>query len=829
MIVPPSDPHWFLPRDRELGRLIGDYDWQATPLGPIEGWPGVLRHVLSTLLRADAPMALFHGSDGIIFYNDAYRNIAGQRHPAILGLPVGKAWPELEAFNRNVLEVVGAGRCLAYRDQHLILNRTGEPEDVWMHLDYSPVADETGATIAVLVVVKDTTQRVEVEHRLRIAQQAGGIGTFEWYPDTGRLEVSDVYRRIWGLPETGEVTDSMLVDQLHPDDRAFSGTRRLDWPNPLEYAEYRRLDPVTGDIRWIARRGEVVGSGEQARRRFLGIAMDITDRKRAELALRQNAATLEERVAQRTAELQRTQDALRQSQKMEAIGNLTGGVAHDFNNLLQVISGNLQLLGEDVDGNERATRRVRNAMAGVARGSKLASQLLAFGRRQPLAPKVVNIGRFIRNMDDLLRRTLGEAIEVETVIAGGLWNTLIDPGNVENALLNLAINARDAMDGQGKLTIEAGNAFLDANYVDAYGDVNAGQYVLLAVTDTGHGIDPTIAEKVFEPFFTTKPEGRGTGLGLSMVYGFVKQSGGHIKVYSEPGHGTTIKLYLPRTTQTEDIIVDVDSGPVTGGSETVLVAEDDDAVRETVVSMLADLGYRVLRARDAQSALSIIDSGVPIDLLFTDVVMPGSLKSPELARKARERMPGVAVLFTSGYTENAIVHGGRLDEGVDLLSKPYTRETLARKLRQVLAAQAQRNAGHPATTPLPTPVSAPTPLPVARILIVEDDWLVRTTVVEMLQLRGHEVREAGDASRALELHAEGPVDLLVTDVGLPGMSGIELAQAMRARQPGLAVLFATGHAFTDAVIDAPRTGVLVKPYGSDALTGAIRALFPVDA
>jgi PAS domain S-box-containing protein len=826
MAVPPIDSSWFLPRDRELGRLIRDIDWAASPLGSIEGWSPALRHTLATVLRADAPMAIFQGNEGVLLYNDAYRAIAGKRHPAVLGQPILQAWPELADFNRHVLDVVLAGGTLSYRDQHVVLQRAAEPEDAWLHIDFSPLADESGAAGGVLVLIKETTRRVQVAERLRIAQQAGGVGTFEWFPETGRLEVSDEYRRIWGLPAEGIVTDVMLTDLLHPDDRHEAAPQRLGRPNPLDYTEYRRLDPRTGEVRWIARRGEVVEHAGQARRRFLGIVMDITARKAAETELAVLASTLQDRVAQRTAELLRTQDALRQSQKMEAIGNLTGGVAHDFNNLLQVISGNLQLLVEDVDGNERAERRVRHAMAGVARGSKLASQLLAFGRRQPLAPKVVNVGRFIRNMDDLLRRTLGEAIEVETIVAGGLWNTLIDPGNVENALLNLAINARDAMEGQGKLTIEAGNAYLDANYVDALddADVSAGQYVLLAVSDTGHGIDAAIVDKVFDPFFTTKPEGRGTGLGLSMVYGFVKQSGGHIKVYSEAGHGTTVKLYLPRTTQSEDIIVEVDTGPITGGSETVLVAEDDDAVRETVVAMLADLGYRVLKARDAHSALSIVDSGIPIDLLFTDVVMPGSLKSTELARKARERLPGIAVLFTSGYTENSIVHGGRLDEGVELLSKPYTRETLARRLRQILASQAVRNAGDPAAAVLAQ--ATPPATRAVRIVVVEDDWLVRTTVVEMLQMRGHEVREAGDGTRALALFYEQDADLLITDVSLPGMNGIELAAALRERQPDLAVVFATGHAGANDLPGDARSAVLPKPYGSEGLTAAVNRLFP---
>ncbi|UPG94186.1 response regulator [Luteibacter aegosomatissinici] len=515
-----------------------------------------------------------------------------------------------------------------------------------------------------------------------------------------------------------------------------------------------------------------------------------------------------------------TQDQLRQAQKMDAIGKLTGGVAHDFNNLLQVISGNLQLLAADVAGNPRAERRVANAMAGVTRGSRLAAQLLAFGRRQPLAPKVVNIGRFVREMDDLLRRSLGEAIEVETVVAGGLWNTQVDVGNVENALLNLAINARDAMAGQGRLTIEAGNALLDEAYAKAHGDLKAGQYVMLAVTDTGTGIAPEVLAQVFEPFFTTKPEGEGTGLGLSMVYGFVKQSGGHIKIYSEPGHGTTVKIYLPRSTQSEDRLVALDEGGVRGGDETILVAEDDDDVRETVVGMLADLGYRVLKARDAESALSIMESGIAVDLLFTDVVMPGPLRSPELARKAVERQPGMAVLFTSGYTENAIVHGGRLDEGVELLSKPYTRDALARRVRHVLAQRQPAASRGAPTAPAPAVPLPPARRPL-RVLVVEDDVLIRMSIAEMLESRGHQVFEAGDGTEAIRVHASEAIDVLLADVGLPDMNGVDVAIRMRETQPGLPVLFATGDQAANGVVRDGRTAVIVKPYGVADLTEAI--------
>jgi signal transduction histidine kinase/DNA-binding response OmpR family regulator len=562
---------------------------------------------------------------------------------------------------------------------------------------------------------------------------------------------------------------------------------------------------------------------------------DVTHQHRAEAALQALNETLEQRVTQRTAELgdalaklqhesaerEAAQAALRQAQRMESLGQLTGGVAHDFNNLLQVISGNLQLLRREVAGNERAEKRVQSAIGGVTRGAKLASQLLAFGRRQPLEPKVIDIGRFIKGMDDMLRRALGEEIELETVISGGLWNALVDPGQIENAILNLAINARDAMSAGGKLTIEAGNAMLDAEYARVHDEVQPGQYVMVAVTDTGSGIPPDLLERVFEPFFSTKPEGKGTGLGLSMVYGFVKQSGGHVKIYSERGQGTTIKLYLPRVHQAEDALADETAAPVRGGTETVLVVEDDDAVRETAVNLLGDLGYRVLKAREAMGALSIVESGVPIDLLFTDVVMPGPLRSPELARKARERLPGLAVLFTSGYTENAIVHGGRLDRGVELLSKPYTREALARKVRHVLGNQQQQRtlAG---TVEVPqTPVAAPAGARGGTVLLVEDDEFIRETLAELLGASGHVVLQAFDAASALAALSAHPVDVMVTDVGLPKVSGIDLARDALARQPNLSVIFATGDPRGPSKAGFDSAPVLVKPFSPEDLELAV--------
>jgi PAS domain S-box-containing protein len=387
-------------------------------------------------------------------------------------------------------------------------------------------------------------------------------------------------------------------------------------------------------------------------------------------------------------EREHAQERLRDSQRMEAIGQLTGGVAHDFNNLLQVIRGNLELLQSSVAGDERGTARLKNAIYGAERAAQLTRQLLAFARRQPLAPKVVNLSRLVGEMADLLRRTLGEAIEVETVVSGGLWNTLADPAQVESALLNLALNARDAMPGGGRLTVEVTNASLDETYARTVRDVTPGQYVMIAVSDTGEGMSEAVRARVFEPFFTTKSEGKGTGLGLSMVYGFVKQSSGHIQIYSEVGQGTTVKIYLPRSRQPVEapVAAATPKRPASDG-RTILVVEDEETVREAALAIIEELGYRRLEAGDAQSALALVEKGERIDLVFTDVVMPGPLRTREFAQKVREIRPDLPILFTSGYTDNAIIHQGRLDEGVHLISKPYAKADLAERIAQLLAGR----------------------------------------------------------------------------------------------------------------------------------------------
>jgi CheY-like chemotaxis protein len=397
-------------------------------------------------------------------------------------------------------------------------------------------------------------------------------------------------------------------------------------------------------------------------------------------------------------------------------------------------------------------------------------------------------------------------------VSGGLWNTFADPNQVQNAILNLAINARDAMPSGGKLTIEVSNAFLDDEYAAQHGEVAAGQYVMIAVSDTGVGMTPDVIAHAFEPFFTTKGEGQGTGLGLSQVYGFVKQSGGHVKIYSEVGEGTTVKIYLPRTRKAQDGAATSAEPPIQGGNETILIVEDDPDVRNAVREMLVDLGYAVLEAQHAQGALDVLRSGAHIDLLFSDVVMPGEVHTREMARTAREINPDIKILFTSGYTQNAIVHNGRLDEDVFLLSKPYRKHDLARKLRSLL--------GPPRAAGSASPAAASR----RKVLVVDDEALVRMATVEMVSECGLAVDEAGDGAEALQRLADDPeIDVLLTDLGLPGMPGAELIRQARAMRPALAIVVASGYS-RDGTVDAgiPQDAeYLSKPFDAAQLRRAI--------
>jgi two-component system NtrC family sensor kinase len=419
---------------------------------------------------------------------------------------------------------------------------------------------------------------------------------------------------------------------------------------------------------------------------FMLTLMALQHTRRGALAHRR----LREEVARR----EETEQRLRQAQKMEAIGRLSGGIAHDFNNLLTAIIGNLDLALRRLDGQDRVRGWLGNCRQAADRAATLVQRMLAFSRQHPLDVKAVDINRLVQGMSELLRRTIGETVTIETVLAGGLWKAAVDPNQLESAILNLAINSRDAMPDGGQLTIETANCHLDERYAQAAGeDVKAGQYVMVAVTDNGTGMSREVMSHAFDPFFTTKPLGVGTGLGLSMVYGFAKQSGGHIGIYSEMGEGTTIKLYFPRLTEQGSIpsweVREPDTrSPLPGGRETLLVVEDDEQVNRFAVEALEERGYRVVTAPDGPAALTLLDglSDAKVDLLLTDVILPGGMNGRQLADAVAQRRPGTKVLYITGYTRNAIIHHGRLDPDIELLTKPFTAEALARKLRQILDA-----------------------------------------------------------------------------------------------------------------------------------------------
>jgi CheY-like chemotaxis protein len=508
--------------------------------------------------------------------------------------------------------------------------------------------------------------------------------------------------------------------------------------------------------------------------------------------------------------------ALRQGQKMEATGQLTGGMAHDFNNILQVIQANLDLMKGAVNSNPAMLARLHAAAAAADRGARLTQQLLAFARRQPLVPQPTNVARLVTDLADLLRNSLGERIAMQLRVTDDPWNARIDPGQLENAILNLAINARDAMPDGGTVTVEVANATLDRRYAALHPDVTPGPYVMVAVDDTGTGMPPEVAAQAFDPFFTTKRDGKGTGLGLSMVYGFVRQSNGHIRIDSAIGQGTSVKLYLPRTL---DPVVETPAGAAhaPAGRERVLVVEDNDEVRHAVVDMLTGWGYRVVAAENPDVAAAILERDAVFDLLFTDVVMPGSLSAIELAALAQRRRPEIAVLLTSGYARDLIPMEDRPD--YPMITKPYRGEELMARLRSVLAARRPPPPVEPAKPPETAENEAPPGRP-RRVLLVEDEVVLRMSTTDMLEQLGCFVAGVGSGEQALELLARGgSFDLLLTDLGLPGISGEELAARVRGQFPTLPVVIASGYGRSG--IQGEGLQFISKPYSAVDLQQAL--------
>jgi PAS domain S-box-containing protein len=924
----PSEPS-FLRGDGETTALIRSFDWSATPLGPIDQWPQSLKTATALLLRAPVPIVMLWGPQGVMIYNDAYSVFAGGRHPQLLGSNVREGWPEVADFNDNVMKVGLAGGTLAYKDQELTLHRTGQPEQVWMNLDYWPVPDESGAPAGVICTVVETTQQVKADAALRESEarfrnmadntpmmmwvtDPTGFCTYlnaRWYEFTGqtpaeaegygwldathpddkarveeafvaanaarapfgaeyRLRRADgVYR--WAIDEASprfdgageylgyvgsvididerremedalrtseaslrelnadlerqiiertqargltwqvspdllgalnsegyfetsnpawlttlgwteaEVASMSIFELLHPDDvertqAGFDLTQQgqpaIRFPNRYRHKQ--------GGYRWISwvgvpEDGMVYCSGrditeekaqEAERDRLWTLSADMLARAdyagdmsavnpawtkilgwtERELltnpyadiinpedipatlaALTQMGETgrptrFENRILSkdgvwkpidwtvapepdgenfiavgrdltsdkaREAQLTEAQDALRQAQKMEAVGQLTGGIAHDFNNLLAGISGSLELLEKRL-GEGRLSgvdRYIEVAQSSTRRAAALTQRLLAFSRRQTLDPKPTDINRLIAGMEELIRRSVGPQIALEVVGAGGLWLTKVDPSQLENALLNLTINARDAMPDGGRITIETANKWLDQRAAGDR-DLPPGQYVSLCVTDTGTGMSPGVIERAFDPFFTTKPLGQGTGLGLSMIHGFARQSGGQVRIYSEVGSGTTMCLYFPRFVgELESVEApDACAGAEDGHGETVLVIDDEEGIRVLVADVLEEAGYRVLTAPDGPAGLKVLQTDVRIDLLITDVGLPGGVNGRQVADAARITRPELKVLFITGYAENAVVGNGHLDAGMQVITKPFAMSALGARVREII-------------------------------------------------------------------------------------------------------------------------------------------------
>ena len=690
------------------------------------------------------------------------------------------------------------------------------------------VAHRLGRVVAALHHSEERF-RTLVEAMPKLVWTADGAGACDY--------VNRQWVEFTGVPAKRHFGDGWL-DAIHPDDRervritwraAVAGQGGYD----LEY----RLRHADGGYRWFKVRSLPL---RDAAVRWVSTGTEITEIQEARQALARSRDDLERLVAERTRELaesnrlliaeiaerERAEAALARAQRLEAIGQLTGGVAHDFNNLLTVIVGNLDMVERAPGDVERVRRLTAAALAAAGRGERMTQQLLAFARRQPLRPEVVGVNRMLRELEPLARRAVGEAVEMSLDLAEDLRPCRVDPGQFEAAVLNLVVNARDATPAGGRITVATRGLTMPASEPapgsDAPAELAAGDWLMVAVRDTGSGIPLDVLPRVFDPFFTTKDVGKGSGLGLSQVYGFVSQSGGQVRIDSAPGAGTTVQIWLPCAAGVEEPADSprpaeeegIEDGR-TGNGETVLVVEDDPDVRAVSVDLLNALGYRVLTATDGVEALEVLEGTHPIDLLFTDVVMPRGVNGAELARRAQDLRPGLRVLLTSGYTAQALTSEHGVVHGFPLLRKPYRGAELARTVRAALGA--------PAVAALPAPTAtAAEPL---RVFIVEDDELIRMSAMELLSDIGMEViGDAGDAETALaQLDGLSDVDVLFTDMHLPGMSGADLVRELRRRRPALRVVLATGYGDAVEGFDAtvPGNAVLAKPYGTADLQGVL--------
>ncbi|WP_339800615.1 PAS domain S-box protein [uncultured Marinobacter sp.] len=628
-------------------------------------------HLTREQLERQLVRALEHMSDAFYMidadWNFTYLNRVAARllrrdRKQLIGKPVWAEFPEAVDTDlyHHYRQAMASGESCHFEFFYPALNE-------WFEVNGYPSDQGLGVYFHAVTDRKLMEQRLlESDERFRLVAQATVDTIWDWDLTTGTVWWNEGMQTMFGYhPEELEPDGASWTSRIHPDDReatvgyitaTIKDRSRSRWDH--EY-RFRRKG---GDYALVSDRGFVIRDANGWGLRMVGGITDIT-------------------------QVRQVESRLRDAQRMESVGQLTGGMAHDFNNLLTVILGNADLLRESLSAQPRLQALATIIGEAAQKGADLTQRLLAFARRQALTPRATDVNELIPNLQSLLERTLGEHIELRFYPADPLWPALIDPVQFESALLNLCLNARDAMPRGGKLTIETSNIRLGDDYTGGIEELSPGNYVQVSVTDTGTGISPELLKRVFEPFFTTKQAGRGTGLGLSMVYGFLKQSGGHISLYSESGEGTSVKLYMPRCNDEPAPMVKSEPLRPQGGRETLLVVEDDNLVRGYVTGQLKAAGYQVVEARNGPEALAMLAGHPDIELLFTDVMMPGGMTGRELADAALKQYPGLPVLYTSGYTENAIVHNGRLDPGVQLLGKPYRKADLLRKIREVLDGQ----------------------------------------------------------------------------------------------------------------------------------------------
>ncbi|RMN78356.1 PAS protein [Pseudomonas cannabina] len=692
-------PNGFPAGDSKAAETIRSKDWNRTSLGPIERWPASLKNTLNLILNSPESMYLLWGPDLIFFHNDAYTPILGPRQNEAIGARVTDLWADVwDQVAPLVIDAL-AGKACHHQNMPLRMARYGETEQTWWSFSFSPVIDEHGATVGMFCITNETTQhvlnqqalldnerqRLELIDRLvslekrqtaTLEQRTLELDTFwELSPDplaildfNGMfLRVNPAWTAILGRTQQ-ELLGSSIMTLLHPDDVGNTQNalkHAVSHVLPLFENRYQHVDGTYHWFGWTAAPGNGI---------IFALGKHLNHEK------------------QRIEALRVAEETLIQSQKMEAVGQLTGGLAHDFNNLLMGITGNMELLLSRIR-QERFTeleRYINAALEGSRRAASLTHRLLAFSRRQTLAPKATDIDHLVAGMDELIRRTVGPAIDMQVIASHGLWSTLVDPHQLENSLLNLCLNAKDAMPDGGRLLIQTANRTLTASAAARFG-LPAGRYVELSVSDTGTGMGKDIIGRVFDPFFTTKPTGMGTGLGLSMIYGFARQSGGAVNIVSDVGEGAKICILLPMHEGEAEALV-LDSGelqvPAPGtGDETILVVDDEPAVRLLIAELLEDLGHVVLQAEKGSDALAILQSKAAIDLLITDVGLPGGMNGRQVADAARDVRPDLKVLFVTGYAENAVLTHDTLEPGMHVLPKPFAIAELISRVTELLEGE----------------------------------------------------------------------------------------------------------------------------------------------